>query len=101
MIVGIYSLKISEINGMKFYLEKGSQEVGETLPSSVRFTDDKGVERVCSYDHTFSKEVGHHAYAYTQNANIPARISPTPIDFNASPSGESNIEDGSGSNTTV
>lgn len=79
MIIGIYSLKISDINGLSFYRQRGSQEIGDTLPSSVKFTDDNGSERICSYDQAFSKEVGHHAYVYMQEANIAFRPAPTPI----------------------
>lgn len=94
MIIAIYKLKISDVNGLKFYLERGTQEVGDTLPSSVKFTDDDGVEHICSYDQTFSKEVGHHAYAYTQKANIAPRLAPTPIsDHDVVPSNEGDIND--------
>jgi len=94
MIIGIYSLKISEINGLKFYRERGTQEVGDTLPSSVKFTDDKGVEHICTYDREFTKEVGHHAYAYMQEANIAPRIAPTPIsDHDVLPADAGDVND--------
>lgn len=95
MIVGIYSRKVSDINGMKFYLEQGTQEVGEALPSSIQFTDADGVAHTCLYDQAFSKEVGHHAYAYDKKPKMAHRPAPTPIVFDT-PSNEGDIKNDGG-----
>lgn len=81
--VAIYKKKVSELNGMQFYLQVGAQEIDGQLPNTVSFVDDKGVERTCYYDQNFSKQVGHHAYAYEHTAKGGhVLIPPTPIDFN-------------------
>lgn len=85
MIIAIYKKKLSPVNDLKFYLEQGTLEVGETLPSIVRFTDKHGVEHECSYDEPFSREAGHIAYVYTQMANGVARVLPTHLDASSIP----------------
>lgn len=83
MIIGIYKRKLSEVNSLKFYLQVGSQEVGTDLPDKVIFIDDDKIERECFYDAPFSKEVGHHVYAYEQIIKSKNTMGvPSPIDFN-------------------